>query len=122
MDVKELIDLRDKILQDVMPLVLDNDGDSSDKFPLLLRIIQGGNASVDLYNKAYEMAKAIDAPEDKLTAMMSILDEIDVDINAEQDAGDDTVLDNVEQVSNENNDHTDNSQSFDGGQNPSSDQ
>ncbi len=94
MNASDLIALRDKILQDVMPLVLDNAGDSSDKFSLLLRIIQGGNASVDLYNKAYETAKAISAPEDKLTAMMSILDEIDVDLRNVSDSEPEAVNDN----------------------------
>jgi len=81
MDNDQLVALREKILQDIVPLVLDNAQNGADRFDLLLRIIQAGNASGELYSRAYESAKSIEGGDDRLEALLSLLDEIDLDVN-----------------------------------------
>lgn len=79
MNAQELKSLREAILSDIVPLVLESSGDGSDRFSLLLRIIQAGNASADIYKQAYESAKKIEGVEDRLEALLSLLDEVDFD-------------------------------------------
>lgn len=74
-----LLALREQILGDIVPLVLESTDDGADRFGLLLRIIQAGNASGDIYQRAYESAKKIENVDDRLEALLSILDEIDFD-------------------------------------------
>ncbi len=78
----ELLDLRKRILGDVMPLVVDSAGSAPDRFELLLRIIQSGEASAELYSKAYETARAIDSNEEKIDALMLLVDQIDFEIQS----------------------------------------
>jgi len=80
MDKSQLESLRDQILGDVTPLVINNTQDASEKFNILLRIIRSGRASNETYSSAYESAKNIEDGGDKLGALLALLDEIDVDI------------------------------------------
>lgn len=81
MDKDQLVSLRDKILEDVVPLVIDGAENGSDRFDLLLRVIRAGNANSSLYARAYESAKAIEDKNDRLEALLSLLDEVDFDVN-----------------------------------------
>lgn len=81
MNKDQLVSLRDKVLEDVMPLVVDNAQNGADRFSLLLRVIQAGNASNELYMRAYESAKSIEDGNDRLESLLALLDEIDFDIN-----------------------------------------
>ena len=87
MNKNELASLREKILSDVMPLATGTDM-STGSFPLLIRIIQSGNATKDIYDKAYESAKSIDDNSEKLNALLALLDEVEYDV--------DEVLDDTE--------------------------
>ena len=79
----ELLALRKRIIDDVVPLAVDNVGDSPDRFELLLRLIQAGNTSSAVYQKAYDAAKTIEDKDDKLNALMALVDEIDFELQAE---------------------------------------
>jgi hypothetical protein len=79
MSNSELIALREQILGDVVPLVLESADSGSDRFTLLLRIIQAGNANGDIYKRAYESAKKIEDADGRLEALLALLDEIDFD-------------------------------------------
>ncbi|MDD3035827.1 MAG: hypothetical protein PHO93_02825 [Candidatus Saccharimonadaceae bacterium] len=81
MNKEELLSLREKILQDVMPLVIDNEQNGVDRFDLLIRLIHAGNASSEIYRRAYDSAKAIEDNGERLDALMSLLDEIEFDVN-----------------------------------------
>lgn len=81
---KELIALRNKILGDIMPLVLDSEENGPDRFELLLRVIRAGNADGAVYARAYESAKNIEDVDDRLDALLSLLDEIDFDTTNQQ--------------------------------------
>lgn len=80
MDKEQLQALRGKILEDIVPLALDSTTNEADRFALLLRLIQAGNASSEIYTKAYESAKAIPDRDEQLNSLMSLLDEIDLSV------------------------------------------
>lgn len=77
---EQLQDLRTKILTDVVPLVVAS-SDEVEKFNITLRLIQSGNATHELYTQAYESAKAIPDEQEKLSALMALLDEVEIDIS-----------------------------------------
>ena len=80
MSQNELLSLRKRIVDDVIPLAIDGADNPPDRFEVLLRIIQSGNASMAVYERAYEVAKSIEDSDDKLTALMSLVEEIDTDL------------------------------------------
>ncbi len=81
MNKEELVKLREQILSDIVPLVVDNADSGPDRFSLLLRLIQAGGAPESVYKRAYESAKQIDNTDDRLSALLSLVDEIDFDTN-----------------------------------------
>lgn len=80
----QLQQLRARILSDVVPLVVSS-SDEIEKFDITLRLIQSGSASQELYQQAYESAKSIPDDQEKLGALMALLDEVELDLgtNAE---------------------------------------
>lgn len=87
MNHEELMALRQKILDSVRPLVIDSVESTPDRFTLLLRLIQSGSTEGELYKKAYECAAAIEDKDEKLAALMALLDEIDFDLAEESQTG-----------------------------------
>lgn len=77
MDKSQASELRDKILEDIKPLMLGGVADGPEKFELLMRIIQTGKATNDIFVRAYDSAKLIEDQEERLDALLSLLDEID---------------------------------------------
>ena len=77
MDNSQATVLRDKILEDIQPLMIDGVADGSEKFSLLMRVIQAGRASSEMFTRAYESAKLIEDQQDRLDALLALLDEID---------------------------------------------
>lgn len=78
MSKEQLLSLREQIMNDITPLALEGGGGAA-SFGILLRVIQAGNASADIYSKAYESARAIQDKDQRLDALLSLLDEIDFD-------------------------------------------
>ena len=97
MNQDELIALRKKILNDVMPLVVDGVDNTPDRFTLLLRIIQSGDASPTVFEKAYESAASIEEKDEKLSALMSLLDEIDFNLVAPDEESESSTEENQPQ-------------------------
>lgn len=85
--MEQLEALRRKILGDVVPLIIDGADTGSDKFSLILRLIQSGNADQAMYQKAYDSAAAIEDSSDRLEAMMALLDEIEIELDQPVEAG-----------------------------------
>lgn len=81
MSTNELLSLRERILSDIVPLVLESSSSGADRFSLLMRIIQAGNAGGDVYRQAYQCAKEIENKDDQLDALLSLLEEVDFDVN-----------------------------------------
>lgn len=75
MDKDQLRSLRTQILNDITPLASEVDV-TPDSFDVLLRIIQSGGATSDIYTKAYASAKLIQDKEQRLQALVSLLDEV----------------------------------------------
>ena len=99
MNKDELIQLRERLLAEITPLVVENADNGADRFSLLLRIIQSGRATKDIYTKAFESAFAIDDVGEKLDALMALLDEVEVDISRDEDDDiDDGVVHLIEQA------------------------
>lgn len=82
---EELLALRQQLLNDITPLVLEGSGDDTDKFDLLLRLIQSGGASSDVYRRAYESAKHLEDNETKVASLLALLDEVDFEISNSQE-------------------------------------
>ena len=83
MNKEQLESLRGQILNDIKPLAM-NSGDATDKFGILLRIIQAGGATNDVYNQAYEAARQIEDKDEQLNSLLALLDEVDFDVSATQ--------------------------------------
>jgi hypothetical protein len=81
MNTDELQQLRDQVMNDVVPLVIET-GSGQDRFDVLLRIIQSGNTSLDVYTRAYESAQKIESADDRLAAMLALVDEIDLQLRS----------------------------------------
>lgn len=60
-----------------------NSSDAVDRFGILLRIIQAGGASSEIYTQAYESARRIQDKDEQLNSLLALLDEIDFDVNVE---------------------------------------
>jgi len=84
MNKDELLALREQLLADITPLVIENSGDGIDRFGLLLRVIQTGKAPQDVYTRAYESAKVIQEGPEKLNALLALLDEVEVDLSTDE--------------------------------------
>lgn len=122
---EELIKLRGQILNDIVPLVIDNADDGPDRFGLLLRIIQAGDAKAEVYKHAYASAKKIEDKSEQLNALLSLVDEIDFDtpLPSSEDVDGDVVEPvTPEQSARENNDYANTRPQSEGVQNPSNDQ
>jgi hypothetical protein len=80
---KELLNIRQKILNTSLPLLID--GDSDDKqgqFELLLQVIQSGTISdKSIYQKAYSVANSIEDESARLDALMQLLSEVDYELD-----------------------------------------
>jgi len=76
---EELKRLRDQMMADVVPLVMQSE-DIDSRFAILLRIVQTGNADANVYQQAYETAKKIKDQSERLDAIMALVDEIDFEV------------------------------------------
>lgn len=93
MSKEQLLSLREQIMNDITPLALDGGGGAA-SFGILLRVIQAGNATGDVYAKAYESAKQIQDKDQRLNALLSLLDEIDFDTTRSVTREDESAPDN----------------------------
>lgn len=87
--MEELKKIREQILADVVPLVIDSES-GPDQFDLILRIIQAGNANGEVYKKAYQSALKIEDRNRKLEALLALMDEIDFDLQSSERQTQDT--------------------------------
>ncbi len=83
MNKEQLESLRGQILNDIKPLAM-NSNDAVDRFGILLRIIQAGGATNDVYMQAYEAARQIEDKDEQLNSLLALLDEVDFDVSAAQ--------------------------------------
>lgn len=86
MNKDELLQLREQLLTDITPLIIENADAGADRFSLLMRLIQGGKATSAVYNRAYQSAKSIEDTPERLDALMALLDEVEVDLSSSDSA------------------------------------
>ena len=80
MNQDQIQSLRTQILGDITPLVSQATV-PADSFDVLLRVIQAGGAGGDVYAKAYESTKLIQDKDQRLQALVSLLDEVNFEAN-----------------------------------------
>lgn len=77
MQKDQLVELRNKIAQSAQELALKGEGSVEDRLQILMSIIRGGDASLEVLTKAFELAESIQNDDDKLGAMLDLLYEVD---------------------------------------------
>lgn len=80
MNQDQLQSLKSRILADITPLAM-NSSNNTERFRLLLRVIQAGGANGEIYTRAYESAKQIQDKDEQLDSLLALLDELDFDAN-----------------------------------------
>jgi|GEM_PF-706931 hypothetical protein len=85
MNSEQLESLRKQILQDVVPLIIGNTENGADKFTLILRLIQSGQADASLYQRAYDSASGIEDTNERTEALMQLLDEVELQLASDLD-------------------------------------
>lgn len=79
---QQLLSLRAKIVESALPLILDGNGAPEERFDFLLNIIRAGSANGELFTKAYELAMSIEQPDQKLPALLGLLEEVQYGIDS----------------------------------------
>lgn len=87
MNQEQLQSLKAKILNDIAPLAMQS-SDNSDRFGLLLRVIQAGGANNDVFSRAYESAMQIQDKDEQLDSLLALLDEVDFEANRPEEVED----------------------------------
>src|SRR4051812_37025861 len=82
-DQQKLLDLRSKIVKDLVPLATDSDMDPTQKFVLLLSSARV-NGDFDGFNRAYEAVSKIESSTEKANALIELADSIDDVVTANQ--------------------------------------
>lgn len=77
MEKDQLLDLRNKIVQKTQQLAVAGQGAPADRLRVLLGLIQAGNANIEVLNKAYELSETIEGDDEKMSALLDVLYEID---------------------------------------------
>ena len=81
MDQDQLLNLRAKIVDSALDLILKGTGEPSERFTFLLSIIRTGRSDKALLTKAYELASSIEDEDTRLSALLDLLDEVQFDID-----------------------------------------
>ena len=74
----QLLELRNKIVQSAQQVALHGEGSEAERLQLLLGIIRGGDATIEVLTKAYELSQSIEGDEDKLSTLLYLLYEVDI--------------------------------------------
>jgi hypothetical protein len=78
-NIEQLIQLRQSILENIIPLLDNNSLEPSERFTLFSRLAQA-QGSIEYYQKAFDAARAL-SEEDKLQSFMTLLDDVDFEID-----------------------------------------
>ena len=82
MQKEQLLELRSKILQSTQEIALRGEGSPAERLQILLSIVRNGDANLEILTKAYELAQSSVGDDDKLTALLDVLYEVDAKISA----------------------------------------
>ena len=82
MQKDQLLELRSKIVQSTQKLALEGDGSATDRLQILMGIVRDGAATTEILARAYELIQLIETDDDKLTALLDLLYEVDAQLSA----------------------------------------
>jgi hypothetical protein len=85
MEKDQLLELRSKIVQKTQQLAIDGQGSPSDRLQVLLSIIQAGGANAEILNKTFELTESIEGDDEKLSALLEVLYEVDARLGVVSD-------------------------------------
>jgi len=77
MQKEQLLELRNKIVQSTQDIALRGEGSATERLQVLLNIVRSGGASLEVLSKAYELAQSLEGDDDKLSALLDVLYEVD---------------------------------------------
>ena len=83
MQKDQLLELRRKIVQTAQDIALHGEGTPEERLQVLLDVVRSGDASIDVLTKVYELSGEIESDDEKLTALLDLLYEVDVKISQE---------------------------------------
>jgi hypothetical protein len=78
---QQLLEVKRKILDSLVPLVISQDGDSAERAETVLSLIQLGNSSVDLYSSAYDIINSVEDKAIKTDLFMRLLGSVQVSLS-----------------------------------------
>lgn len=81
MNREHLVAMRQQVLDLLLPLIMNGEGEPTERFSLIISAIRAGAGTDDLYNKAFEVANSIEDAEEKRMALYDLLGEIEADID-----------------------------------------
>ena len=81
MNKDHLTSVRQQILDSLLPLIMNDNGDPAERFSLIVSAIKAGAGTDELYDKALEVAGAIENEEDRRVALYDLLGEVEADID-----------------------------------------
>lgn len=86
MQKEQLLELRNKIIQSTQEIAMRGEGSPAERLQVLLGVVRDGDASIEILTKAYELAQSTGSDDDKLTALLDVLYEVDAKLSAEDEA------------------------------------
>lgn len=81
MDKEKLLELRSKIVEKTQQLAVNGQGSPEERLQVLFNIIQSGGASLEVLSSAYELIESLNSDDEKLTALLDVLYEVDARIS-----------------------------------------
>lgn len=82
MDKNQLLELRSKIVEKTQQLAVNGQGSPAERLVILLDIIKSGDPTPEVLNSAYELADSLEGDDEKLTALLDILYQVDAQLAA----------------------------------------
>ena len=87
MNKDELVELRQKIIDESLPEIMGSMGNPEEKASLLLNLIRSGRQDMNLYKQAFDSINVIEDKNIKVSSMLDLLSLIDLSINSSESRG-----------------------------------
>lgn len=85
MSKEELIEFRQKVVEQARQLALEGDADPASKLQLLMALIRSGDFSREALNAAYEVVQQLPEATDKLDILLELMYEVDAQLGADEE-------------------------------------
>ncbi len=84
MNKEELLEFRQKVVEQARQLALEGDADPASKLQLLMALIRSGDSSREALNAAYEVVQQLPEATDKLDVLLELIYEVDAQLGADE--------------------------------------